>query len=76
MLEDARATERPSEEEAARATALAKPFSSLMVMVELPDEPASRISVEGLAVIAKSTTLTVTVTERVRLPFVAMAVTV
>ncbi len=64
------------EEEVVRATVSAKPFSPAMVRVELADEPASRVRVEGLAVMIKSTTLTVTVTERVKVPLVAVTVTV
>ncbi len=43
-----------------RETVPENPFNPVMVIVEVPEEPATNTSEEGLAVIVKSTTFTVT----------------
>ena len=51
-------------------------FSAVIVTVELPVAPAMIVTVLGPAAIAKSTTWTVRVIERVRVPFELLIVTV
>jgi len=46
-----------------RLTTPAKPFSPVIVIVEVPAEPASTVTLVGLAAIVKSWTTNVTVTE-------------
>jgi hypothetical protein len=47
----------------ARLTTPAKPFNPVMVIVEVPAEPARTVTLVGLAAIVKSCTMYVTVTE-------------
>ncbi len=51
------------------------PFKPLRLIVEVPEDPA-RIDMEGLVVIVKSTTLTVTSTECEREPLVPVTFSV
>ena len=49
--------------EIVKETVPANPFSPVTVTVEVPEEPAMTVSVEGLAPMVKSTTFTVTTAE-------------
>jgi len=46
-----------------RLTTPAKPFSPVIVIVEVPAEPANTVTLDGLAAMVKSWTTNVTVTE-------------
>ncbi len=59
-----------------RATLPAKPPRLFRLMVDVPDWPANIVMLFELGVSEKSTTRTITWTERVRLPLVAVTVIV
>jgi len=52
-----------------------KPFSALTMIVELPGDPALTTTVVGLAVMAKSWTVTENVAECEREPLVPVTIT-
>jgi hypothetical protein len=60
----------------ARATVPANPFSAVTVTVDVPLTPARTVTLVGLAAIAKSCTVYITVAECDRVPLVPVTVTV
>ncbi len=66
----------PVGEEKVRVTVPEKPLRLARVMVDVPEVPASIVVETGVAVIENSETLTVMVVEWVRVPLVALIVTV
>ncbi len=61
---------------AVKETTPVKPFIAVTVMVEVAEEPATKLSVVGLAVTVKSVTVTATVAEWDNAPLVPVTVTV
>ncbi len=66
----------PAGDDSARETVPEKLLRLVSVIVDMPEAPASRVREAGVADIENSETLTVRVVEWVRVPLVALTVTV